>query len=99
MIELKKASVGEINRVISYGPAHLEAHHPDLFYYGIHPTEGLFTAMGTGCELVVRTATPNTDVVTGIWKGGKVGTLQGLRNGSTPNKVIVFGTKGVAEQK
>jgi predicted dehydrogenase len=99
LIALKKASVGEINSVIAYGPAHLEPHHPDLYYYGIHPTEALFTVMGTGCNVVVRTATTNTDVVTGIWNGGKVGTLQGFRNGPTPNKVTVFGTKGVAEQK
>ena len=97
--EVKNANIGEINSVIAYGPAHLEPHHPDLFYYGIHPTEALFTIMGRGCESVVRTTTPNTDVVTGIWKGAKVGTLHGLRNGATPNKVIVFGTKGVAEQK
>ena len=99
LIELKQAKIGEINSVISYGPAHLEPHHPDLYYYAVHPTEALFTVMGTGCEVVSRTATPNTDVVTGIWKDGRVGTLQGLRNGPGPNKVTVFGTKGVAEQK
>src|SRR5690606_22388970 len=37
-------------------------------------------------------------VVTGVWSGGKVGTLRGLRNQKLPNKVIVFGTKAVAEQ-
>ena len=55
--------------------------------------------MGTGCESVVRASTPDTDVVTGIWSGGRVGTLQGMRKGATPSKVIVFGAKGVAEQK
>jgi hypothetical protein len=99
LVELKKADVGDIRAVISYGPAHLEPHHPDLFWYGVHPTEALFTVMGTGCETVVRSSTPDTDVVTGIWAGGKVGTLQGLRKGATPHKVIAFGTKAVAEQK
>ncbi len=99
LVDLKKTDVGELRAAISYGPAHLEPHHPDLFWYGIHPTEGLFTILGPGCESVVRTATPDTDVVTGQWSGGRVGTLVALRKGATPQKVIVFGTKQVAEQK
>jgi hypothetical protein len=54
--------------------------------------------LGTGCESVVRTSTPDTDVVTGVWADGRVGTLQGQRNAIT-HKVIVFGSKGIAEQK
>lgn len=96
---LMKTDVGEIKGAISYGPCSYEEHHPDLFWYGVHPTEALYTAMGMGCETVTRVATPDTDVVTGIWKGGRVGTLRGLRNAKTPHKVILFGTKEVAEQK
>jgi hypothetical protein len=99
IIELKKSDVGEIRSAISYGPASLESHHPDLFWYGVHPTEALFTVMSTGCETVSRTSTPETDVVVGTWKGGRVGTLVGLRGKVTPSKVVVFGTKAVAEQK
>ena len=99
LLELKKANLGEVRSVISYGPAHQETHHPDLFWYGVHPTEALFAVMGRGCQTVVRTATPDTDVVTGIWSEGRIGTLHGIKNGATPNKVLVFGTKGVAEQK
>jgi hypothetical protein len=99
LTELKKTDVGEIRSVISYGPAHLEPHHPDLFWYGVHPTEALYTMMGTGCETVARTHTAGTDVVVGTWRDGRVGTLYGLRGGATPHKVIVFGTKTVAEQK
>lgn len=99
LVDLKKMDVGEIRGAISYGPCHLEPHHPDLYWYGVHPTEALFTVMGTGCQSVVRVSAPDTDVVTGIWSGGRVGTLRGLRNASSPNKVIVFGSKAVAEQK
>ena len=98
IVEVKNAKVGEIRSVISYGPCELEPHHPDFFWYGIHPTEALYTIMGQGCESVVRTSTKNTDVVTGIWSDGRVGTLQGQRNASG-HKVIVFGSKGIAEQK
>lgn len=99
LVELKNADVGEIKGAISTGPAHLEPHHPDLFWYGIHPTEALFTIMGTGCESVVRTSTPDTDVVTGIWRGGKVGTLRGIRDGKAPYRVTLFGSKDVVDQK
>ncbi len=98
MVEVKNTSVGDIRSVISYGPCELEPHHPDLYWYGIHPTEALYTILGPGCESVARTATPNTDVVTGVWADGRVGILEGQRNAST-HQVIVFGTKGIAEQK
>jgi len=99
LVEVKKANVGDVRNVISYGPAHLEEHHPDMFWYGVHPTEALFTIMGTGCETVVRSHSKESDVITGTWSGGRIGTLVGLRTGKTPQKVIVFGTKDIAEQK
>jgi predicted dehydrogenase len=99
MVAVKSTNVGELRGAISYGPCELEPHHPDFFWYGVHPTEALFTVMGTGCETVVRTSTADTDVATGVWSGGRVGTLRGLRGPVTPHKVIVFGTKGVAEQQ
>lgn len=98
LVSLMEKDIGELKGAISYGPAHLEETHQDLAWYAIHPLEALFTAMGTGLESVVRVHTDDTDVVTGVWSGGKVGTLRGLRNAKQPNKVIVFGTKGVAEQ-
>ena len=98
IVELKNADVGEVRAAISYGPSYLDPHHPDLFFYGIHPTEALFTVMGCGCESVVRSHTPDSDVVTGIWSGGRLGVLHGLRTKSIPHKVIVFGSSGFAEQ-
>lgn len=96
---LLKQDVGEIRSCISIGPCHLEPHHPDLFWYGVHATEALYTAMGTGCESVVRTSTPDTDVITGTWKGGRIGVLHALRTSGTPHKVIVFGSKSMAQQE
>jgi predicted dehydrogenase len=99
LVKVKNTDVGEIRSVISYGPAHLEPHHPDLFWYGVHPAEALYAVLGTGCESVVRTTTADTDVVTGLWSGGRIGSLHALRKGPTPHQVIVFGTKAVAEQQ
>ena len=98
VVKAATADVGEVAAVVSYGPASLEEHHLDLAWYGIHPTEALFTVIGTGCESVVRTHTEGTDVVTGIWKGGKVGTLLGLRASKTVYGVKVFGSKAVIEE-
>ena len=99
MVELKEAKIGDVRGAISYGPAHLEQHHPDFYWYGIHPAEALYTVMGRGCESVVRSSTDDTDVVTGTWSGGRTGTLIGLRTKPLPHKVTVFGSTGFAEQK
>ncbi len=97
--ELKKQDVGGVRGAISYGPCHLEPTHPDLFWYGVHPTEALYTIMGTGCETVTCAKTEQFHVVTGIWSGGRVGTLYGLRTDAAPHKVTVFGMKAIAEQQ
>jgi len=97
--EMKATPVGELRGASSCGPAELEPHHADLFWYGIHPTEALYTIMGTGCESVVCTATPDTHLVTGLWHGGKVGTLRGIRHGADPYRVTVFGSKKVLDEQ
>lgn len=98
LVALKSQDIGEIRSAISYGPCHLEPHHPDFYWYGVHPAEALYTVMGSGCESVVRTTTPDTDVAMGQWAGGRVGVLYGIRSGDTPHKVILFGSKKTAEQ-
>ena len=99
VVQVATADVGELRSAISYGPAPSEPHHPSLFWYGIHPTESLFTVLGPGCERVVATETENTIVVTGKWANGRIGTLQGIRGGKTGYKVTAFGTKAIVEQK
>lgn len=99
MAELKGAGLGELRGAFSYGPAPLEPHHPDLYWYGIHAVEGLYTVMGTGCQTVTRTHTEDSDVVTGVWAGGRVGTVRGMRNGigSRQYGVIAFGANQVRQ--
>jgi hypothetical protein len=97
--EMKNTPVGELKGASSCGPAELEPHHPDLFWYGIHPTEALFTIMGAGCESVACTATADTHLVTGLWAGGRIGTLRGIRHGKAPYRVTVFGSKKVLDEE
>ena len=98
LVALEHTNVGQVRGAVSTGPAPREPHHPDLFWYGIHPAEALFAVLGPGCERVVRTTTPDTDVVTGVWRDGKVGTLIGIRNAVEPYRVTLFGTKAVVDQ-
>lgn len=79
----------------AYSPCSLEEHHPDLFWYGIHGVEALYTLMGTGCLSVARTQTPGTELVVGVWEDGRVGTYRGIREGKAGYGVLVYGEKGI----
>lgn len=107
LVAVKNAQIGELRAAISYGPAHLGEHHPDLFFYGVHTAEALYAVMGQGCESVTRTFTQDSDVSVGVWSGGRIAVMHGLRTGplntSTtgviPHQVTVFGTGGSAAQQ
>ncbi|MCI0376301.1 MAG: Gfo/Idh/MocA family oxidoreductase [Gemmataceae bacterium] len=87
--------IGDVLGCLAYGPCSLEKHHPDLFWYGVHGVETLFTIMGPGCQSVVRTHTADTDVATGTWKDGRIGTFRGIRKGPSGYGGVVFGSKGI----
>jgi virulence factor len=70
---------GKINGVLTYGPAPTHERNPGLYHYGIHPVEVLYTLMGPGCDHVVCTHEKDVDLVTGVWKDGRVASVRGLR--------------------
>lgn len=89
---------GEIGKVLgcdAYSPAALEPSHPDLFWYGIHGVESLFTVMGAGCQSVVRVHSADADVVVGLWEGGRIGTFRGMRSGAGGYGGMAFGEKAI----
>jgi predicted dehydrogenase len=88
--------VGQVLGCDAFSPCSLEEHHPDLYWYGVHGVEILFTIMGPGCESVRRVQTKDTEFVVGLWKDGRIGTYRGLRSGKADYGALVYGTKGIA---
>ncbi len=89
------AKIGQVLGCATHGPCEIEEHHPDLFWYGVHGVENLFAVMGPGCESVARLHTKDTDLVTGKWKDGRVGTFRGLRAGKPDYGMVVYGKDGI----
>ncbi len=87
--------LGEVMGCAAFGPCALEAHHPDLYWYGVHGVEILFTIMGPGCQSVRRVQTEGTEHVVGCWDGGRIGTFRGLRSGKKDYGAMVFGSRKV----
>jgi hypothetical protein len=71
---VRQGSIGKVITADTRSPASLEPTHPDLFWYGIHGVESLFTTMGTGCLSVKRGTTDDGKIqVTGTWDGNRTG--------------------------
>jgi len=94
--EISEGSIGRVMGADAYSPGTLEKTHPDLFWYGVHGVETLFTVMGTGCTELTRMTSEGTDLVTGIWSDGRIGTYRGIRTGKTGYGGTVFGEKGIS---
>jgi hypothetical protein len=90
-------TVGNVLGADTFCSVGLAPGHPDLFFYGIHGVETLFTVMGTGCKEVVRFNTKGTDIAVGTWNDGRIGIFRGTpREGKGGMGGTVFGTKGIA---
>lgn len=71
---VRNGSVGKVSAAETFSPVNMDPTHPDLFWYGVHGCESLFTVLGTGCESVKRSEDADGKVVVeGQWAGGRTG--------------------------
>ncbi len=89
--------VGKVMGCEAFSPCSLEPHHVDLYWYGIHGVEMLFTLMGPGCVSVQRAQTKDYELVVGVWNDGRIGTFRGLRAQKEDYGTLVFGSKGIVK--
>lgn len=94
---LRNGKLGKITGCDAYSPCSLEKTHPDLYWYGIHGVETLFTVMGPGCDKVSRASTPDYDLALGVWSDGRIGTFRGIRKGGGGYGGTAFAEKGVEQ--
>jgi hypothetical protein len=91
----QNAQLGSIMGAVTWGPCSYLDGVPDLFFYGLHGIEPLFMLMGTGCETVTRIQTKETELASGIWPDGRIGTYRGLRSGPAEFGAMAFGTTAI----
>jgi len=89
-LAVREGSIGKVTHCETHSPCSLEPHHPDLFWYGIHGVESLFTVMGPGCLSVKRGKTKDGKIkVSGRWTGDRTGIFRegkGYGGKATGNK-------------
>lgn len=93
---IRGGKIGKILGCNAYSPASTEPSHTDLFWYGIHGVESLYTCMGQGCETVSHTSTEGRELAVGVWSGGRIGTFHGIRDGKGGYGGTAFGEKSIA---
>lgn len=90
-----QGSIGKVLKAETFSPVNLEKTHPDLYWYGVHGCESLYTVMGKGCISVKREEIEDGKVqVTGKWPDGRVGIFR-QENGKDRKS---YGGKAVGEK-
>lgn len=94
---LQSEKLGTVAGAITWGSCSYQEGIPDMFFYGIHGIDPLYALMGTGCETVTRLQTKDTDLVSGVWKDGRIGTYRGIRRNKADFGFTAFGSKSIVQ--
>jgi len=74
---VRGGAIGTVTNSETFGPCEIDPHHPDLFWYGVHGVESLFTVMGSGCQTVRRVTGKDGKIEAfGDWGRGRFGTFR-----------------------
>ena len=89
--------VGSVLGCITYSRSVPSPGHGELFYYGVHGVDLLYSLMGRGCREVSAVKTEYFHAIRGVWADGRVAEYRGLLPGKTRAGVgaLVFGQKSV----
>ncbi len=90
-------TTGKVRGAVAWSPCSLDPTHPDLYWYGVHGVETLFTIMGPGCQQVTRVHSESTDQAIGLWNDGRIGAFHGIRSGKAGYGATVFGEKEITQ--
>lgn len=93
----QEAELGGIRGCDVYSQSRAAPGHPDLFWYGVHGVDLLYSLLGTGCGRVTAVQTATTEQVTGVWTEDRVGTFRGIREhtAQTGLGATVFGERAI----
>lgn len=95
-LAVRDGKIGRVRQAETNSPAPVEPHHIDLFWYGIHGVESLFTVMGTGIESVSRQPDASGMIVSlGTWSGGRTGTFREVPRGTLAK---TYGGRAIGEK-
>ncbi|SDN57399.1 Predicted dehydrogenase [Psychrobacillus sp. OK028] len=89
---LQTSEKGEIIGADCFGP--MDLNQAGYFWYGIHAVEMLFTILGQGAKSVKTVKTVDHDVLTAVWKDGRIGTVRGNRKGNNQFGAVIHFEKG-----
>ncbi|WP_422350959.1 Gfo/Idh/MocA family protein [Flagellimonas sp.] len=94
-VKIRNGDFGKVIGADVYSPISYQPIFPELYWYGIHGIELLFTVMKPGCLRVKRFNTTKYDIITGVWADGRVGNFRGLKTGKAKFGGQVFTEKGL----
>ena len=77
----RQKDLGKIVSAEVWGNAPLHPGNPGLLHYGIHGVEMVYALLGKGCEFVQNLSTEQGEVAMGLWPGGRIGVVRGVREG------------------
>jgi len=81
-LALSDTGNGAIIGADCFGPTDYQETQPGFLWYGIHSIEMLFTLMGPGCAQLTVASNEGHDLITGVWKDGRIGVVRGNRKGN-----------------